>query len=54
MHEAQDINSQFLHSIFTEPYEKPLLGYAMQKLVMNGSVVPMLEKPKYEEIKQNT
>jgi len=41
-----------LHSIWTEPFEKPLLGYAMQKLVMNGSVVPMLEKPKHDEIKK--
>jgi len=26
----------------------------MQKLVMNGSVVPMLEKPKHDEIKKET
>jgi hypothetical protein len=53
LHESDDINSQFLHSIWTEPYEKPLIGHAMQKVVMNGSVVPMLEKPKHDEIKNN-
>ena len=26
----------------------------MQKLIMNGSVVPMLEKPRHDEIKKNT
>ena len=29
-----------------------MIEQCMQKLVMNGSVVPMIEKPKQDEIKQ--
>jgi hypothetical protein len=36
--------------MWTEPYEKPLIQNIMQKRVMNGSVVPLIDKPKIDEI----
>ena len=41
-----------LHSIYFEDYEKNMYAEAMQKRVMNGSVVPLLEKPKHDAIEQ--
>ena len=38
------------YSIYFEDYEKNMYAEAMQKRVMNGSVVPMLEKPKHDAI----
>lgn len=52
--EQDHITSHFLQSMWLEDYEKPLLGEALQKRVANGSVVPMLEKPKHDEIKKET
>lgn len=50
MYQNDTVNAQFLHSVFCEPYEKPLIEYAMQKRIMNGSVVPMGEKVKHDAI----
>ena len=51
LYNANNLNTTFLHSIYTEEHEKPMIEQAMQKQVMNGSVVPLLEKPKHDEIK---
>lgn len=50
LYESDSINSQFLQSIFTEDYEKEMLDEVSQKVVMNGSVVPLIEKPKHDTI----
>ena len=50
LYAAENLNTQFLHSIYFEDYEKNMCAETMQKRVMNGSVVPMLEKPKHDEI----
>ena len=50
LYEAENPNTQFLHSIYFEDFEKNMYAEAMQKRVMNGSVVPMLDKPKHDEI----
>jgi len=50
--EAENLNTQFLHSFYFEDYEKNMYAEAMQKKVMNGSVVPMLEKPKHDKIEK--
>jgi len=50
LYDAEAINTQFLHSIYFEDYEKNMYTEVMQKKVMNGSVVPMLDKPKHDAI----
>lgn len=50
LYEAENVDTQFLHSIFFEDYEKNMYENAMQKKVMNGSVVPLLDKPKHDKI----
>ena len=50
LYDAESINTQFLHSIYFEDYEKNMYTEAMQKRVMNGSVVPMLDKPRHDAI----
>ena len=52
LYETDSINTQFLQSIFTEDYEKNMIEEAAQKKVMNGSVVPYLEKPKHDKIQE--
>ena len=52
LYKANNLNTTFLHSIYTEDYEKPVIEQCMQKMVMNGSVVPMIEKPKQDEIRE--
>ena len=51
LYDAESISCQFLHSIYFEDYEKNMYNEAMKKCVMNGSVVPLLEKPKHDKIK---
>ena len=51
-HDSDTINSQYIHSIFLEEYEKNMVENIMQKNVMNGSVPPILEKPKADLIKK--
>ena len=48
--DADNINTQYIHSAFCEEYEKNLIENVMQKKVMNGSVVPLLEKPKADKL----
>jgi len=50
LYDAEAVNTQFLHAIYFEDYEKNMYAEAMQKRVMNGSVVPLLEKPKHDAI----
>ena len=50
LYDSENFNTQFLHSIYFEDYEKNMYAEAMQKRVMNGSVVPLLEKPKHDQI----
>lgn len=47
----ENINSQFLHSIYFQDYEKNMAAECMQKQVMNGAVVPLLDKPAHDKIK---
>jgi len=48
------INTQFLHSMWCEDYEKNLVDEVLQKRVTNGSVVPFQEKAQADKIKKNT
>ncbi len=50
LYNAENLNTQFLHSLYFQDYEKNMCAEAMQKKVMNGQVVPMLEKPKHDAI----
>lgn len=54
LYDQDAINSQFLHSIFCEEYEKNMIDEILQKRVMNGQVVPMIEKPKHDKIVDET
>ena len=51
MNEADDVNSQFVQSVVCEEFEKPMHEAILQKVVMNGSVVPLIEKVKHDEIR---
>ena len=48
--DADNMNTSYIHAVFCEEYEKNLIENVMQKKVMNGAVVPLLEKPKSDEI----
>jgi hypothetical protein len=52
LYEADDVNSQFVQSVVAEEFEKPMLEAILQKLVMNGSVVPLIEKSKHDSIRE--
>jgi hypothetical protein len=51
LNEADDVNSQFVQSVVCEEFEKPMHEAILQKVVMNGSVVPLIEKVKHDEIR---
>jgi hypothetical protein len=51
LYEADDVNSQFVQSVVCEEFEKQLHDAITQKVVMNGSVVPLIEKSKHDAIK---
>ena len=53
LYAAENLNTQFLHSMYFEDYEKNMYAESMQKKVMNGSVVPMLDKPKHDAIEKS-
>ena len=50
--DADDINSQYVQSIFCEEFEKQMYEGLLQKVVMNGSVVQLIDKPKHDMIRQ--
>jgi hypothetical protein len=43
---AEAFNSQYLVSLVCQPYEKNMLDAYASKVVMDGSVVQMVDKPK--------
>jgi len=45
-----NVNTQFLHSMWCEEYEKNMLEECMKKKVMNGSVPAMADTPKVNEV----
>lgn len=53
-YESDNITTQFLHSMWTQPYEKNMIEEILKKRVMNGSVVPLIDKPKHEAIVEKT
>ena len=54
LYDADDINSQYVHSIFLQEYEKNLIEAVYQKRITNGEVPDMMEKPKHDAIKKQT
>lgn len=40
--------------MWTQPYEKNMIEEILKKRVMNGSVVPLIDKPKHEAIVEKT
>ncbi len=52
LYEADDVNSQYVQSVVAEEYEKPMLDAIMQKVIMNGSVVAMVDKNKHDAIRE--
>jgi hypothetical protein len=45
---SDNITSQFLHAMWTQDYEKPMIEEILKKRIMNGSVVSLIDKPKYD------
>jgi hypothetical protein len=41
-----------VQSVVSEEFEKPMNEGILQKVVMNGSVVPLIEKAKHDAIRQ--
>ena len=52
LYEADDVNSQFVQSVVCEEFEKQMMDWIGQKLVLNGSVVPLIEKAKHDKIRE--
>ena len=51
LYDTDGVNSQFVQSVLCEEYEKQMNEAILQKVVMNGHVVPMEEKAKHDEIR---
>lgn len=45
------MNSQYIMSVLCEEYEKQMHEAIMQKVLMNGQVVDMLDKPRFDRIR---
>lgn len=54
LYEADAVNSQFVHAMVTEDYEKNMIDYIMKLRVMNGSVPLSLDLPKHRVIEEKT
>lgn len=54
LYDSDDINSQYIHSVFCEEYEKNLIENIAQKRIMNGSVPSFLDKPRHDDIVAKT
>lgn len=52
LYESDAINTQFLHSMYCEEYEKNLIEEMMQKRLINGSVVLLEDTPKKDQIEK--
>lgn len=50
LYDSDAINTQFLHSMWCEEYEKNMLEECLKKKVMNGSVPALADTPKVEEL----
>lgn len=49
--EGDGVNSQYVQSVVSEEFEKQMNEAVLQKVVMNGSVVSLLDKVKEDRIK---
>jgi len=54
LHDADMMNSQYIHSCFCEEYEKNMIEEVLQKRITNGSVPSIFDKPKSDEIQEKT
>ena len=52
LYDSDGVNSQYVQSVFCEEYEKQIHEAILQKVVMNGSVVDMLDKTAHDELKK--
>lgn len=50
LHEMDEMNSQYVHSVFCQEYEKNMIEAIKQKIVMNGSVPSIMDKPRHDII----
>jgi hypothetical protein len=48
LYDSDDINSQYVHSVFCQEYEKNMVDALSQKVIMNGSVPSFMDKPKHD------
>ena len=54
LYDSDVVNTQYIHSVFCEEYEKNMIENVMQKRVMNGSVPSYLDKPKHDDINKQS
>ena len=52
LYDQDVINSQFIHSIFCEEYEKNMIGNLCQKKVMNGQVPSIFDLKEQERVEE--
>ena len=52
LYDSDVVNSQYLHSVFCEEYQKNLFEALCQKQIMNGSVPSIIDKPKEDNIRK--
>lgn len=45
LYDSDAVNTQFLHALVCEDYEKNMIDEVMQKRIMNGSVCDSIDLP---------
>lgn len=51
---SDNITTQFLYAMWTQDYEKPMIEEILKKRIMNGSVVSLIDKPKHDQLTEQT
>ena len=54
LYDQDAVNSQFIHSMVCEDYEKNMIDEILQKRIMNGSVVSSLDAGNQLKLREQT
>lgn len=51
LYAGEAVNSQYVQTVMCEEFEKQMHEATLQKVIMDGSVVQMIDKPKHDMIR---
>lgn len=54
LYDSDQVNTQFMHALVCEDYEKNMIDEVLQKKVMNGSVPSSLDLPVVKQVSEET